>query len=179
MPKRPPKKSRPALEEYLGQVGDLLSHPKVQGLSRFPQHGRVDCLRHSLHVSYTSWRLCRAMGLNGRAAARGGLLHDFFLYDWHEGTPSGGLHAFTHPRAAAENAARYFELSDRERDVVLRHMWPLTVRPPRYMESWVVAFVDKYYCLAEVLAPSGLGRMEGLMQAARESGERKPLRAGI
>lgn len=178
MPRRPPKRSRPPLEEYLGQVGDLLAHPKVREMGRFLQHGRVDCLRHCLYVSYASWRLCRALGLDGRAAARGGLLHDFFLYDWHRGTPGGGLHAFTHPRTAAENAGRYFPLTDRERDVVLRHMWPLAARPPRYPESWVVAFVDKVFCLMEVLAPSGLGRLEGVLEAARDGGV-LPFRASV
>jgi uncharacterized protein len=157
MPKERLKASDSALcTEYLETVRDLLEHPEVQSMRQYAQHGRVDCLRHCLNVSFTGYRLCRFFGLDGRAAARGGLLHDFFLYDWHKGNPYKGLHAFTHPRVAAENAARCFELSPRERDVINKHMWPLTLKLPRYPESLVILLVDKFYCIAEALAPLGL-----------------------
>jgi len=156
-------------EEYLQTVRDLLAHPDVQSMRRFAQHGRVDCLIHCLNVSFAGYRVCRLLGLNSRAAARGGLLHDFFLYDWHKGNPYKGLHAFTHPRAAAENAGRRFEITDRERDVIAKHMWPLTPRPPRYPESLVVLIADKLYCVAEAFAPSELMGAR-LYRLAREKG---------
>jgi hypothetical protein len=44
------------------------------------------------------------------------MLHDFYLYDWHETGPGHRLHGFTHPAPAAENAARCFGISRKERD---------------------------------------------------------------
>jgi len=36
-----------------------------------------------------------------------------------------------------------------ERDCILRHMWPLTPVPPRYLESLIVCLTDKAVALGE------------------------------
>ena len=51
---------------------------------------------------------------------------------------------------ALENAERVYNLSEIERDIILKHMWPLTVKLPRYRESYLVAFVDTYCSMFEV-----------------------------
>jgi uncharacterized protein len=91
------------------------------------------------------------MGFDYRSAARGGLLHDFFLYDWHIGKPYRGLHGFIHPYIALENANQYFCLNELEKDVIQKHMWPLTIRLPRYKETFVVLLVDKYCATKEIV----------------------------
>ena len=63
---------------------------------------------------------------------RGALLHDYFLYDWHDRRPERRIHGFTHTGIALHNADRDFELNDIERDIIGKHMFPLTVVPPRY-----------------------------------------------
>ena len=68
--------------EYFNCIRDLISHTKVEELLEYVHHGDVSVLEHSLHVSYRSYQLCKSLGFDYRAAARGGLLHDFFLYDW-------------------------------------------------------------------------------------------------
>ena len=138
--------------EYLDCVGDILEHEAVRSMTRFNQHRGVDCLEHSLNVSVASFFICKRLGLDSRTAARGGLLHDFFLYDWHSGNPYGGLHAFTHPKVAAMNATKFFSLSGKEQDVIKKHMWPLTVVLPRCPESFVVILVDKFYCVSEAFS---------------------------
>ena len=73
------------------------------------------------------------------------MIHDLFLYDWRVRQPDRkGLHAFRHPRVALNNALKIFELSKKEQDIILKHMWPLTVIFPRYKESYIVTLVDKY-----------------------------------
>ena len=138
---------------YLRLVEDLLAHPAVQEMARYPQHGCVSCLEHCVNVSYLSYLFCAGHGLNARAAARAGLLHDLFLYDWHTYRPRKGerLHGFTHPQKALENAQRYFSLCDVERDCILRHMFPLTLTPPKYKEGFVLMWMDKYCGLMETL----------------------------
>jgi uncharacterized protein len=61
-------------------------------MEKFIQHSDVSCLEHCMSVSYNSYLICRRLGLNYQAAARGGLLHDLFLYDWHVSKPENGLH---------------------------------------------------------------------------------------
>jgi len=135
-------------------AGLLLQDEQVRSMEGFVQHGQVSCLEHSLRVARMSFWLCRRLGMRAqlRSLVRGALLHDFFLYDWHynlEGRK--GLHGFTHPRTALENARRRFVLNEREEDIILKHMWPMTVIPPRHCETVVVCLADKYCSLVETL----------------------------
>lgn len=132
-------------KEYCECVWDLIDHEKVKLMKKYMQHGDISCYDHSLHVSYISFRLCKKLGLDPCSAARGGLLHDFFLYDWHtDSKPYTGLHGFVHPSIALKNANEYFSLNNIEKDIIEKHMWPLTLRLPKYKESYVVLMVDKY-----------------------------------
>jgi uncharacterized protein len=141
--------------EYHACVKDMIEHEDVLSMQRFNQHRGVDCLQHCLNVSFRSYQLCRRLGLDYRSAARGGLLHDFFLYDWHTENPYGGLHGFRHPKIAAANANRLFTLNATEQDIIRKHMWPLTPALPRHPETLVVILFDKFYCVSEALPFEG------------------------
>ena len=80
---------------------------------------------HSINVSYLSWFIARKLGCDEKAAARAGLLHDFCPYDFRAKTPTGEHQAFYHPKAAADNSAAHFDVTDRELDAILSHMFPL------------------------------------------------------
>jgi uncharacterized protein len=138
-------------QDYLECVGDLLQHEKILEMRQYIQHSDINCLDHCLYVSYLSYLVCKQLGLNTRSAARGGLLHDFFLYDWHITKPKEGLHGFVHPVIALKNSMKHFEVDRLEQDIIGKHMWPLTRGIPRYLESIVVLFVDKYCTIREVL----------------------------
>jgi len=139
-----------SIEAYYECVRDLIHQPSVRSMEHFIQHADVSCFEHSLFVSYYSFLVCRKLGMDIRSAARGALLHDFFLYDWHEKGDRKGLHGFTHPKTALDNANRYFELNETEQNIIRTHMWPLGLPVPLYPESWVVWLVDKCCTLAEV-----------------------------
>ena len=136
---------------YLALTEDILDNPTVAKMKEYIQHGRTTCMEHCVNVSYLSYLFCRDHGLNARCAARAGLLHDLFLYDWHLYHRQKGerLHGFQHPLKALENAEKAFELCEMERNIILRHMWPLTITPPRYKEAYVVVWFDKYCSLME------------------------------
>jgi len=136
--------------EYLDCILELIDHEMVRSMKNHIQHSGIDCLEHSLYVSYSSYLVCRRMGLDYRSAARGGLLHDFFLYDWHLEKPYQGLHGLTHPHVALQNANKYFHLNKLEQDIIRKHMWPLTITPPKYKETFIVTAIDKYWALMEI-----------------------------
>ena len=85
-------------------ISDLLKQPDVLAMKDIAQHADVNCLQHCLYVAYLSFRMCRFFHLDYHAAARGALLHDLFLYDWHIPDKTHRLHGFTHPAKALENA---------------------------------------------------------------------------
>lgn len=76
-----------------------------------------------------------------------------FLYDWHFYRRRKGerLHGFEHPKKALANASAMFSLTWKEREIILRHMWPLTITPPRCREAYVIVAYDKYCSMMETL----------------------------
>ena len=137
--------------QFLYCIEDLIHTESVQEMRNISQHVDINCLEHCIFVSYVSFLISRFLGLDYEAAARGGLLHDLFLYDWHIKGSHKGLHGFTHPKTALENASKLCELSQKEKDIIVKHMWPLTLKFPRYKESYVVSTADKICALAEML----------------------------
>ena len=138
-------------EEFYNCVKDLVHHPVVLEMKNYIQHGTTTCYQHCLNVAYYNFRLCKFLGLDARRAARAGMLHDFFLYDWHEHVAKTGdhFHGLRHPKRALENARKYFTLTPLEEEIILKHMWPLTVIPPIHAEGFVICLTDKYCGLCE------------------------------
>lgn len=143
--------NRKNYKQFHDCIKDLIQTPDVRAMSIIPQHANVNCLNHSIFVSYISFLMCRYFGLDYVAASRGALLHDLFLYDWREETSRRSFHLFSHPVAALENASALCELSDMEKDIIVKHMWPLTIKKPKYMESFLVGCADKLCALSEML----------------------------
>ena len=137
---------------YMDCVKDILEDPVFQSMDNYFQHGNTTCKEHCIRVSYMSYRMCRRYGWDYRQAARAALLHDLFLYDWHTHAKETGeyFHGFTHPRTAMRNAEIYFQVTEMEKNMILRHMWPLTPIPPKYKEGYTIIYADKFCGLVEV-----------------------------
>ena len=136
---------------YCEAVGDLLTHEKVQQMRRYPHHKPVDTLYHSVYVSFLTYRICTAMHWRAREAPRAALLHDFYLYNWYVDKHEEG-HAWYHPKEAVKNAEHYFgPLTPMQRDMILSHMWPLHLMPPRSREGMALTFADKVGAVRDFL----------------------------
>ena len=132
--------------------GDILSSPGMLRQRRYMQHGRVSVYRHSLAVALMCVKLSRALRLrvDERSLVRGALLHDYFLYDWHDPDPSHRWHGFRHPFTALRNAKRDFELTPVEENMIVSHMFPMVPRLPRFRESVILCVADKMCAAGEV-----------------------------
>ncbi len=119
------------------------------------QHGNMSVRQHTINVARYSVLISEKLGIDcdRRALVRGALLHDYFLYDWHERDHANPLrlHGFHHPGIALKNAESEFDLTDIEKDIIKKHMWPLTVVPPTCREAWIVSMADKYCSLMETV----------------------------
>lgn len=140
---------------FIQTARKILSHPKVQQMKNFTQHGDVSCYTHCIMVAIYGYKFAQKMQIeiDVEALVTGALLHDFFLYDWHEKafTPDG-LHGFSHPITAERNARQTFNLTQKELGIISAHMWPLTfTKLPTSKESWLICMADKYCSLRETL----------------------------
>lgn len=124
-------------------------------MKQFTQHGETTVFEHcvavakySLLIAYFLERTIR-INVDKDSLVRGALLHDYFLYDWHVKDKSRRFHGFTHASVAKANADRDFDLNDIEKDIIAKHMFPLTPFLPRYRESFIVSVADKWCALAE------------------------------
>lgn len=139
------------LSEFQSCIQDLLNMPQVSRMEHIAQHVKdANCFQHSIFVAYLSFIICKKMGLDAVSAARGGLLHDLYLYDWRKRESHEGNHMTMHPVTALCNAMRLTSLNDTEKDIIVKHMWPLTLYLPRYKESFIVSSADKLCALAEI-----------------------------
>ena len=136
--------------EYMEIVKDIISNEMVLKMKQYRQHFNITCFDHCLYVSYNLYLICKKHKLDYRSAARAGLVHDLFLYDWRKREDGRrGLHAFTHPKASYENAKKIFTPNKIEKDIILKHMWPVTPKLPKYKESFLITYVDKYFACIE------------------------------
>lgn len=139
--------------EFIYQVGDLLHTPEVQSLHSFAHHHRVSRYEHALLVSQLSYRVARSLGLDCRAAARCGLLHD--LYSGEKSCPAGPFfflrHAWAHPKQALRNARVLTYLTGKEQNIIASHMWPMCKALPKSREAWLVNLVDSFVAMLDVL----------------------------
>jgi len=142
-------------KEVFNRGKDIILSPKAQVMKSFTQHGETTVFDHCLAVAKYSllyahfFEKTLRISIDKDSLVRGALLHDYFLYDWHVKGASEGLHGFTHPRTALRNASRDFELNDIEKDIIVKHMFPLTPFPPMHRESIIVSLADKWCALAE------------------------------
>ena len=138
------------MDEFYKIVYDIINNDVVLEMKKYRQHSNVDCFMHCLNVSYTCYKVAKKLGLDYVAIARAGMLHDLFLYDWHdEKGDRKGFHAFTHGRCACHNAMKLFDLNKKEQDMIKKHMWPVTPIPPKSVEGFILTFVDKYCAMKE------------------------------
>ena len=127
--------------EFETIIKPILSNDEFLKTKEKRHHGltRFD---HLMRVSYYSFLITKILHLNYKETTRAALLHDFFLDETDQDTKIGKLR--NHPYYALENSLKYYNLTDREQDIIKTHMFPVTFTPPKYLESWIVDLVDDF-----------------------------------
>lgn len=139
--------------KYYGK--EILESKNMQKEKTFMQHGNISVFDHSVAVTIKCLKIAHKLGIpvDQKTLIRGALLHDYFLYDWHESDKSHRLHGFTHAKKALLNAEKEYELNDIERNMIYCHMFPLNLRIPKFRESIILCIADKIVATKETLEP--------------------------
>lgn len=160
----------PLFEQWYEIVETILLNDEFQKRKFFPHHHDMSVWDHSILVSFKSFLMADFFNADRRICAIAGLLHDFYpqawLYSEELNKIDDGkylkdlyvkktffkMHGFVHGKEAAENYVKFFpSLVDKKiTDTIKKHMFPLTLVPPRYREGFIITSVDKWNSVHEL-----------------------------
>ena len=133
-------------EEFYQIIEPIVKHQKFQELKKYSHHG-ITRYEHCLRVSYYTFCLTKPFHLKYKEATIGALLHDFFFNEVEKKSRWKRLR--NHPEYALKNAQKYFLLTPLEIDIIKTHMFPITSKVPKYIESWLVNLIDDISAILE------------------------------
>lgn len=145
--------------EYLSIVEKILSNRKYKKLEQEIHHYTSNRYKHSLDVSYLSYKIAKKLKLDYESVARASLVHDFFFNDE---IPQKNKRLVTHYKKSITNAEKIIKLNEKEKNIISSHMFPIGGTLPKYKESILVDLVDDYISIKEKIG----GDVKGLQNAA-------------
>jgi uncharacterized protein len=155
-------------QEYYELIKEIVNHPEFEKRKEFLHHEGESVYDHVLEVSYYSYLFCKKKNLDYKSAAIGGILHDFYPQPWQNVKKTKKkffeMHGFVHAKEALENSKKIFPqyITPKVENIILRHMFPLNITPPKYKEAWVVTMVDKKLSMRIFKKPTCLLKYIGI-----------------
>ena len=141
-------------KEFFQLAREIICAGRYREMKRFFSHSDITVYEHCIKVAYAAYCFAvkNEIPCDRRALVRGALLHDYYLYDWHDPNKGFRWHGFKHHRFALQNAEQDFVLTRREREIIRTHMFPLTFWcMPTCREAWIVSIADKMVATEETL----------------------------
>lgn len=139
--------------QFHAAMQKITREPAIQVLKSIPQHKGNTTFRHCVYVAQMAFRIALRMHwqIDAASLVRGAFLHDYYLYDTETMPYSDYQHAILHPKLALEKASKLFNLNEKEKNLILSHMWPIPFSPlPRCKEAWLVCLADKICAFREM-----------------------------
>ena len=144
-------------------IKDILEDEHFLATKKDLHHG-TSKYEHCLRVSKLSYKLSKIFKADSKVSARAGLLHDFFFGTRKEKPENSYLR---HPVTAADNAKKYFNVSDIEAEAIKTHMFHQVVLKklfpfinyqekasikefkPKSKEGWIICASDLLVSIIE------------------------------
>lgn len=131
--------------EFYNIIFDILVSDKFRELYDEPHHG-INRKQHSINVAKTTFVLSKRLGLSDyKELTRTALLHDLFENFETKNT----IRFLSHPKIAAKNAKKLFNISNKQINIIETHMFPLTNVLPKSLDSLYISTIDKGVALYE------------------------------
>ena len=137
--------------DFIALAAPIIETGSFRKTAEIRQHGETTRFSHCVSVAYHSLRTAAKLRIpcDVQSLVIGGLLHDYYFYDRREKHISQFKNSFIHPKAAVHNASRDYVISASEQNIIVRHMFPITLIPPKHREGLIVCITDKICGLAE------------------------------
>jgi len=135
------------LEEFLNKYSQ---DERILRMKDSPHHPNISAYTHTFRVVRKCVGIVKFfhMKVEWDNLLLGALLHDFYLYDFHE--HSSFKNCFLHPKMAMKNAKELFDANDHVIKIIKTHMFPLPIwKIPTSREAWVVSLADKLVSIKE------------------------------
>ena len=143
------------MDTYTEELEELKKDPRVQLMKQYRQHKTSTTYDHVCHVAEMSHKIekgLRLQNIDEKALLRGAVLHDYYQYAYRDQPIGPYRHGTSHAGQALENAEAVFDLSDKEKNIIYSHMWPLNLTHlPRSREAWIVSVADKVCAVREAV----------------------------
>jgi len=143
-------------QDFISYAVPIIQRGELWKTDSIKQHGKTTRFSHCVSVAYYSLMIAARLKIpfNAKSLVTGGLLHDYYLYDWREMRITHLKNSYIHPKVAAHNAVRDYAVSELEENIIARHMFPITPIPPKHWEGLIVCVTDKICGLAETFGIS-------------------------
>ena len=128
------------MNEFYTIIEEYSTHPKVLEMKDYIHHG-IKRYDHCFRVAKYTYIITKKLHLNYHSATKAAMLHDFYT-DELLNEPNSWKRFSNHPKIAILNSKKYFHLTELEEDIIGTHMFPITIKPPKYLESWLVDIID-------------------------------------
>lgn len=141
------------IEQFVLIAKPVINSYEFQRRVDFPHHGKESVVEHSIKVASMSYKIARYFNINETNAVLASLMHDMYSTPWQNQKNTGGLlnaHGFVHARIALNNCKKYYPdlMNEVIEDSILRHMFPLNIKRPKYDVGWLIVFCDKYVSMS-------------------------------
>jgi len=120
-------------------------------LKQFIQHNNYTTYDHCVSVAELSLYIALKfhVKINKSELVTTALLHDYYLYDWHDSTDKTHIfHGFRHGKIASINAERDYHINKNQKNAIEHHMFPLTL-PPTNRMGVIITIADKLCAFKE------------------------------
>ncbi|MBQ7307228.1 MAG: HD domain-containing protein [Clostridia bacterium] len=126
-------------------VKDIIRTEEFKQMKNYQHHIKGNLFNHSLKVAYLCYKHHKKKKLKIDIVefVQAALLHDYYLYNLHGDNQKHRFHWFKHPRIALNNAIKKYPLTKTQQDMILHHMFPVTIIPPKTKEGWLICYYDK------------------------------------
>jgi len=132
----------------------FLHHEKILKMKEIPAHIGSNVYLHTFKVAKETIKKAikskKDLDLENLLIAC--ILHDYYLYNWRTTKDRPHPHGKWHPKIAAENAKRDFNISDETKRMIETHMWPFNFfDPPKGKEARLLCNIDTWVATKECL----------------------------